>query len=437
MKSKKMIIILSICTVFILIAIISLILLRINNSKDEENNISKVDTSSFEGDSYVYQSQKVTDANIFYSVSFCIEKYYNNLYINHETYDEEMINDIKSNLFHTLDEKYKERKGITEQNILDKIDILEEQVQFTAVKMNSIVGEQFSNYAVEGILTKPDTKEYIGKQYFNIIVYNTNNTYAIIPIEEEDFEIEQIDLSLDNLSRINRNEDNEFVITTMNYSILLKNYMMYYKNMAIYYPEIAYELIETNYRNAKFNNKEEFYGYINTHMEELETLTLDKYQITNLDNYVQYVVLDTKGKYYVFKEDGIMNFKIILDTYTMDLDEFMNKYNKADKQEKTGMNIEKVINAINDKDYRYVYNKLDNTFKSNNYGSLDEFQKSIENLFFNYNELEYKKYTESGGLCIYEIEMKNKENETEESKKLTIIMQLQEGTDFRMSFSME
>lgn len=434
MKSKKMMIALIICVVLIIIIAISLILLQING---KGNNSSKEDTTKFEGDSYVYEAQKVTDANIFYSVSYCIEKYYSNMYINYETYDEEMINDIKDNLFYTLDEQYKKEKEITEENILDKIQFLDTQVQFTATKMNSIVGEQFSNYAVEGILTNPESNEYIGQRYFNVIVNNTNNTYAIIPIEEENINITQINLSLDNLTVIEKNDKNQFVITPVNYGMLLRNYMSYYRNMAINYPEMAYELIDEEYRSSKFSSIQDFYEYVDIHMEQLQNLMLDKYKITNFDDYVQYVVIDTTGKYYIIEEDGIMNFKILLDTYTLDSNEFIEKYNDADNQTKLGMNIEKIINAINDKDYQYVYNKLDNTFKNNNFGNLEEFQNFVNNQFFNNNELVSGEYSESGDLCIYEISIKNKENEADNNKNVTIIMQLQEGTDFKMSFSVE
>ena len=72
-----------------------------------------------------------------------------------------------------------------------------------------------------------------------------------------------------------------------------------------------------------------------------------------------------------------------------------------------------------------------------NFGNLEEFQNFVNNQFFNNNELVSGKYSESGDLCIYEISIKNKENEADNNKNVTIIMQLQEGTDFKMSFSVE
>mgnify|MGYP000081844256 CR=1 FL=1 len=47
-------------------------------------------------------------------------------------------------------------------------------------------------------------------------------------------------------------------------------------------------------------------------------------------------------------------------------DEFIEKYNSANEKTKVGLNIQKVFDAINNEDYEYVYNKLDNTFKQTN-----------------------------------------------------------------------
>ena len=90
------------------------------------------------------------------------------------------------------------------------------------------------------------------------------------------------------------------------------------------------------------------------------------------------------------------DYSVILDTYTVDLKDFTDKYNSADVSTKVGMNVEKVIEAINDKDYRYVYNKLDETFRNTirnlveshippeNY--LTENDKTEQKSFFTYSE---------------------------------------------------
>ena len=54
-------------------------------------------------------------------------------------------------------------------------------------------------------------------------------------------------------------------------------------------------------------------------------------------------------------ESNITNYEVVLDTYTIDLPEFLEKYNKNSDEIKCGMNIQKLFDAINDEDYSYVY----------------------------------------------------------------------------------
>lgn len=83
-----------------------------------------------------------------------------------------------------------------------------------------------------------------------------------------------------------------------------------------------------------------------------------KYKVNELEDYTQYVCIDNHGKYCIFRNRTSIDKDIILDTYTIDLPEFIEKYNKAKPEEKVGMNIERFVNAINDKDYKYGYGLL-------------------------------------------------------------------------------
>ena len=69
-------------------------------------------------------------------------------------------------------------------------------------------------------------------------------------------------------------------------------------------------------------------------------------------------------------EEEVGKYSVVLDTYTIDLPEFIEKYNSANEKTKVGLNIQKVFDAINNEDYEYVYNKLDNTFKQTNFKTV-------------------------------------------------------------------
>ena len=164
-------------------------------------------------------------------------------------------------------------------------------------------------------------------------------------------------------------------------------------------------------------------------------MKLNAYQINEYENYTQYVCKDQNENYYIFNETGIMDYTVILDTYTIDLPQFIEKYNNSTDAEKVLLNIQKVFEAINHGDYGYVYDKLDNEFKQNNFPTETEFENYIKQNLYENNSISYGKYKTSGDLHIYDINIKNKDDENSITKTKNIIMRLEEGTDFVMSFN--
>ena len=199
----------------------------------------------------------------------------------------------------------------------------------------------------------------------------------------------------------------------------------------MYNPEEAYNDLNEEYRQKKFNSIEEFKEFAKGKTRELVIAQVTTYQKTKYDNYTQFVCGTNSGKYYIINEKSLLDYEYILDTYTIDLPQFIEKYNAASADEKAGMNIQKVIDAINDSDYHYVYSKLDETFKKSNFSSEDAFKKYAEQNFGN-KRLEYESSKQEGDLYISDITIK--ENETSIAQK-KIIMKLLDGTDFVMSFN--
>ena len=146
--------------------------------------------------------------------------------------------------------------------------------------------------------------------------------------------------------------------------------------------------------------------------------------------------MDKNGKYYIIKEYSAMNYKIALDTYTTNEEEITEKYNNSTNKEKVGMNINKIFSAINTKDYKYVYEKLDESFKNNNLKTQEELEKYLESNLYNQNTVEFEEFEDREGTYIYIIKVKNVEDESQ-IKDMTVVMQLKEGTDFVMSFSIQ
>ena len=130
-----------------------------------------------------------------------------------------------------------------------------------------------------------------------------------------------------------------------------------------------------------------------------------------------------------------MNYKLYLDDYTVDIEEFLDKYNKANETTKIGMNTDKIIKAINRKDYDYIYKKLDQDFANNNFGSLEGFENYMNQNFNAIYEATYYNSSKENNVYVQPVTLKVKDSD--EQKSLNIIMKLEEGTDFVMSFSIK
>ena len=188
----------------------------------------------------------------------------------------------------------------------------------------------------------------------------------------------------------------------------------------------------------KYDTIEKYKTYLNENRQTLlnsEQKGIKSYAVKKYADYEQYVCVDNYDNYYIFNVQGAMSYNIILDTYTVDLPQFVEKYNKASDKEKAILNIKKIFQAINLKDYNYVYNKLDTDFKNRYFKQESEFEKFTYSNFFSKNEITIKEYEQIQNTHVFTVSVKNAEDKNANTKDKKIIMQLKEGTEYVMSFS--
>ena len=414
---KKTIIIL-----IILIIIISIIVViykkKVMNNNDEKDQ-------NFESESFEISSEegisKVTSDDQFYNVRDCVQYYID--YINDKNYDA---------IYKVLEKNYINSNNITTKS-LENSNIKLSGNQFIATNMNEIEkGIDISVYFVYGYLINSNDNNIFEEKQYTVILDNSKDVFSIVPESLEKETSYEYNLDIE--------EDTEDYYNEIEYKIysekeILTEYFNYYKNLAISNPDKAYLLLDEEYRNKRFNNdKQEYTNYLKD--IDIENININKYKCDVYDEYKEYVCIDKDNKYYIFKEIAPMEINIKLDTYTINTSEFNEKYNKGNEQIKVGMNIEKIITALNNNDYNYVYNKLDNSFKNNNFKTVNKFESYIRENIFDKNIAEYEKFTEEGQTYIYELKLKESEDSTE-TKNMTVIMKLLEDNDFTMSFNIE
>ena len=453
-KSNKKIIIIVLCIIFlIIIGIICLLFLQKNN-EEIKNTIQKNQTVVSNSPETF---KEINSYNMYYTVKGILNNYITMIreangdeYIDfgrlQQSRDEAIqgLTDESINVIYSMfDSSYIEENNITEEDIITLVQQYRQQGDYSRIVVYDLeINEMYSadistdmdfvliNFAINGIednmLIKLDfannTFSIFGKEYLEDKGYN------------KDTEISSIEISTND---IQSNNYNSFDLVNTDDKYVINQYFSEYQTKLLNNTDSAYELLDQEYRENKYENPEEFGQYVETNYEALQNTYLTKYQINQFDEYKEYVCLDANNNYYIFIERSMTDYSVILDTYTVDLKDFTDKYNPADISTKVGMNVEKVVEAINDKDYRYVYNKLDETFRNNNFGSLDNFSTYINEHFYENNEMEYLEFSEEGDTYIYSAKVKNTQEENSEGKEITIIMRLLEGTDFVMSFSME
>lgn len=350
----------------------------------------------------------------------------------------------KTRLMAILSPNYLSQYNITDDNVFNKltVPILENNRQYYKFRVNSMLTSQIDDathvYIVNG------SCRIVGKgTIFNIKVMieldSVTKLYNVYPYQYiQDNSIDKIKigekLNYTKEEVSNRNL-NKFSYITLNDKELANRYFDDFKEMILYYSEEAYTKLEPTYAKQRFNNKTEFQNYLSNNSTVLSIMQINKYSINSKEDYTEITCTDQYNNYYIFRQQGgMMRYSILLDNYTIVSKDVIEKYNNATKRDKAKYQVDTFVSKLNTKDYKAIYNKLDSTFRNNNFSTLSSLEKFIKENFYDINSIKVKEYNEKDGYSIFECEISNF-NKKEETKLMTVIMNIQENMNFTMSFS--
>lgn len=430
----------------IIIILVALLIFLLNNKQKFNTPSDDKEEEIISGDLYDYSEnkvQEVVNANSFYTVAKCISAYLDKINIENSSYygaDEngnrvKIIDDsdIAQMIIGILDSQYIRNNNINQNNVYSFVERVTTKEIFTPLKMSILPGKTIEKYAVYGI-TQDMSNKFIRELYIIVNLDVRNYTYSIEPILNENYkDISEIKLVNENIA-IQKNSENQFEYEQINDGYISNKYLDSFKKLILSSPRIAYNYIEETYKETKFRTYPEFEEWLKNAKPKIEKSSLQKYFVNTQNDYTQYVCIDQNGKNYIFKEKAPMQYKVILDTYTIDLPEFTAQYAVATEEDKVLMNIQKIFEAINDGDYKYVYNKLDATFKNNNFKTQAEFEEYAKKNFFAQNKVAAENPQKQGSIYLYDITISDSTGQNATTKKKNFVMQLKEGTDFVMSF---
>lgn len=456
MDRKKILALVIILLVVILVILIA-VLVRVSSmvSNELQENIIITEENQ-EEESHVFFKQ-VNDYTTFYSVKNILNNYTEyvkqvngDLYIDPERVsmeEEELKATTKESGIITitalLDEEYLSNMNINEETIIEKQQVYlekgdySEDVIYSVTISNMLIGELKEN--LDLVLVNA----MINDEELNLLVKldQTNKTYSIFYEDyieaygyNEETTPEQIQISDNN---IEVNEYNTYTEAVINDEYLVTQYFSEYRSNMLYNTQQAYELLDPTYREKKFGSYENFVNYISNNNQEILTASISGYEINEFEGIKEYVCIDQYGKYYIFSETNIASFDVILDIYTVDLPDFLEQYNSSNDPDKAGMNLQKIVDALNDGDYGYIYEKLDSTFRQNNFATQADFETYITTNLYTNCSVEFSDYESSADLHIFKATFTDNDDPEKVAIEKTFILQLGEGTDFVFSFNVQ
>lgn len=440
MKNRNNIILLAIVLIIVIIIIISIILGIIYKVNKEGTDLNS-NTEFEQTDTYIANNDiiEVKNRNKYFAIQKIVNSYF--------YYIQEMNGDIP---YH-LDEQYKD-EVIQEQKEEGLKVIKELSNEYLKNKTDNEIqkeGKRYSSYDIKikdmYMMEKSSNiniyfvNVLLEDEIFEIVVKtdSLNMTFSIFPnnfVEENNNDRQKMINKISN-ENIKGNNYNKYSLINITDEYMAKLYFNEYKEQMKNNVEEAYKLLDSNYSAIRFGNLLTFTEYVQNILNE--NIQIKEFMVNDNDEYKEYVCKDQYSNLYTFKETAVMKYTLTLDTYTLEQPKFNEEYEKATNQKKVQMNIDKFFQMINAKDYKAAYSVLNDEFKNNYFKTEKDFEKYMKQKVFLYNDVEYVNYQgEISSIYKYDLTIKNRLDNSQEFD-ISIIMQLKEGTDFVMSFSIE
>lgn len=443
MKKKEKYILCSIIILLIIVMIVLCLLIKLKKNNKENNVNSDYDekldvvNGEMEGkEGLNTYNQEITDKiykNDYYIVKYCAEIYQKAIYELLENNNDEN----KAKLFNMLDEEYINEKNINKDELIDKYKNYKKSNIYIDKMLTAKLADTVNVYIINGKLI--DQENSSKKEYELIVKIDLeNNTFSIYPYEyvtEKKYnELEKEDIiHLEKIEKIDNKIYNVYEDQSNKYTTVALPYFEKLKVDALYDPEFLYSILDKEYREKRFGSLNNFKNYINENKDKISKIEAKKYARYYYDGYTQYVVIDNNEDYYIFNEISTMNYTILLDDYTIDQPEFIEKYESASDDKKAGYDINKFIKAINAQDYNYAYNCLAESFKQNKFPTLENFEEYVKNNFYEKNKIQYSSVKKEGSYYIYTLNITDANNSTISTSK-EFIVNLKDNREFEMSF---
>lgn len=455
---RKLLKVLIIC--FIIIIVIILILLNkysVNTDTEVNNNTTNIIQQTEPIQTIENTTNNIKEDTLYYN-NTTTSKF--EILKNRKQYL--IVEDIVINILEDMrdcnsDELIKSKYGIEDKDLINKekqdiIKTLKNRVNHNSnleelfnsdIFKNTIINETYSiNKVYKNAINSNVTVFLVYGQFSNNIEYvfmisldNTNNTFEVYLndyIEENNYKLSNINNINVKIEQINKNKNN--VIKDYNEKEadeqIAERYFIITKSKMYNNPGEIYNLLDNAYKK-KFQNLGDFIEFA----QKAQLGKLKEYKIVNKGQYSEIICRDELGNCIFFKERAVMDYTIVLDPYTLEIDTIISEYDTVDR-EKVLLNIEKIAQMINMRDYEEFYKRLNENFRNNNFQNVETLKEYIKNNFYERSIIEFISAEQNDTYYATRVRIINEANKNQ--RRLgTIVMKLGEGTEFEISFSLD
>lgn len=301
MKQKKKVIII---IIVLLIIFTVTVLLLVNNSDDDNietpgtNTNTNIDNSSIED----IRINTLEDEDRFFTLQRIINNYYDII----------RSNDAER-LYNVLVENYIYNNNITVNNVLSVLDNSYEDTSYIAKDIQYIEGENITYYIINGYLLNQIivTEELQYNSDVNFMVIIKNNTYAIYPLQDVDINefLERYDFKNDENINSANTYTNVFVVVENK----LTTYINEFLTLMFVDSQRAYNMLS--------DESKDLYGSLDNFNQRLYNIyqsispVVFSYYVNELDDYVEYDIIDNNTNRITIYEYNTMNYSINIDFY--------------------------------------------------------------------------------------------------------------------------
>ena len=440
MKKNNNIIKLLITVLAIVFVIFIILIVIISQNKKENVEINTevtTDVNEEGNDNYLEEEDLIFN---YYKIKNSVQTYYNFLnremyyYIdNNDNYTIKQDKEINENIMKYLSKDYIEQNSITSSNLRNFISLVNEIQQIEILELKSNIGKVTDKYLVHGVAINSNyelTEEF----YLYIILDFSNGTFSIEPINKKINDISKVEI-INKDENVENKEVNILEMSLPDSGESIRRYINRYKRLAIACPEIAYNYFDKEYREKRFGSVENFKKYVEKNKEEIRQIVATTYLIEYSGDNYEFIIRDQYDNVYIFDEKNILEYSVKLDTYTLGTDKFTNTYKTATNKEKVMMNIDKFFQMLNTNDFESAYAVLNPTFKATYFPTEEHFEQFMKQNIYTHANIKYANFSdEISGVFTYYLQLKNKANEEDKAMGMNVVMQLQEDTNFTLSF---